>query len=67
MNGGTNIIPNKNIPTKLIESSKKVCVVGLVCDVTRLSDVRRNRVQSMHEDRLGEYTNERKIINELEN
>ena len=60
-------IPDKNIPFKLIEASKKTCVIGLICDVTRLSDVRRNRIQSMHEDRPGDYTNEKKIINELEN
>jgi regulator of PEP synthase PpsR (kinase-PPPase family) len=61
------IIPNKNIPIQLIKSSKKTCVIGLVCDPIRLSDVRRNRIQSMHEDRLGDYTNEKKIFNELEN
>ena len=61
------IIPNKNIPTQLIENCKKTCVIGLICDATRLSDVRRNRVQSMHEDRPGDYTNEEKIFNELEN
>jgi len=61
------IIPNKETPNQLIESSKKTCVIGLVCDATRLSDVRRNRIQSMHEDRPGDYTNERKISNELEN
>ena len=61
------LIPNKNIPEKLIENSKKVCVIGLVCDVERLSDVRRNRIQSMHEDRPSEYTNKTKILNELEN
>ena len=61
------IIPNKNLPEKLIESSKKTFVVGLVCDATRLSDVRRNRIQSMHEDRSVNYTNEREILNEIEN
>ena len=61
------LIPNKDIPTQLIESSEKTCVVGLVCDVARLSDVRRNRIQSMHEDRPGNYTNEKEILNELEN
>ena len=61
------IIPNKNLPKELIENSNKVCTVGLVCDPTRLSDVRRNRVQSMHEDRSNEYTNEKKIMIELEN
>ena len=61
------IIPNKNLPKQLTQNLKKICIIGLICDSARLSDVRRNRAQSMHEDRLGEYTNERKIINELEN
>ena len=61
------IIPNKNIPLQLTEDCKKTCVVGLVCDATRLLDVRRNRVQSMHEDRPGNYTNEKEILTELEN
>ena len=61
------IIPDKSLPGRLIQNSDKNCIIGLVCDPVRLYDVRRNRVQSMHEDRLGEYTNEKKIINELEN
>ena len=61
------IIPNKNIPLHLIESAKKTCVIGLICDVTRLIDVRRNRIKSMHEDRMGDYTNEREVDSELEN
>ena len=61
------LIPNKEIPFQLIESSKKICVVGLVCDTTRLLDVRRNRIQSMHENKPGDYTSEKEIFNELEN
>jgi len=61
------LIPNKDIPTQLIESSEKTCVVGLVCDAARLSDVRRNRIQSMHENRPGNYTSEKEILTELEN
>ena len=61
------IIPNKNIPIEIIENSKKTCVIGLVCDPTRLSDVRRNRIQSMNENRPGDYVDEKKILNELEN
>ena len=61
------IIPNKNLPEQIISSAKKTCTIGLICDPIRLSDVRRNRVQSMHEDRPGDYTNENKILNELEN
>jgi len=60
------IIPEKSIPDELIEISKKTCIIGLVCDPARLSDVRRNRIQSMHEDRPVDYTNERKILSELE-
>jgi len=61
------IIPNKNLPERLTESAKKTFVVGLVCDAGRLLDVRRNRIQSMHEDSSGDYTNEDEILNELEN
>ena len=61
------VIPNKNLPEQLTQNLEKKCIIGLVCDPARLSDVRRNRVQSMHEDRPGEYTNEKKIINELKN
>jgi hypothetical protein len=60
------IIPDKNIPKQIIESSKKTWAIGLVCDPVRLLDVRRNRVQSMHEDRPGSYTNEKEILSELE-
>ena len=60
------IVPDKDLPFQLIESSKKICAIGLICDSTRLSDVRRNRVQSMHEDRPSNYTNEKEILDELE-
>ena len=36
-------------------------MVGLVCDSSRLLDVRRNRIQSMHEDRPSDYINEKEI------
>jgi [pyruvate, water dikinase]-phosphate phosphotransferase / [pyruvate, water dikinase] kinase len=61
------LISNKNIPSQLIKNHKKTCVVGLVCDASRLSDVRRNRIQTIHEDRASDYTNEKKILDELEN
>ena len=60
------IIPNKNLSDELINDMKKTCTIGLVCDANRLLDVRRNRIQSMHEERPNEYTNEEEIINELE-
>ena len=61
------LIPNKDVPSRLIENRKKTCIIGLVCDATRLSDVRRNRIHSMHEDRSGDYIDEEKILIELEN
>ena len=60
------IISNKELPAQVIESSKKTCTIGLICEVSRLSDVRRNRIQSMHEDRPGGYTDKKEILNELE-
>jgi [pyruvate, water dikinase]-phosphate phosphotransferase / [pyruvate, water dikinase] kinase len=60
------IIPGKNLPQSLFQKAKKTFVVGLICDSTRLLDVRRNRIQSMHEDSAGNYTNEDEILNELE-
>ena len=42
------LIPNKKIPEELLKSSKTTCVIGLVCDATRLSDVRRNRAVWWH-------------------
>ena len=60
------VILNKNLPNQLFENVKNICIVGLICEPTRLSDVRRNRMQSMHEDRLLDYTDEEKILSELE-
>ena len=60
------VIPNKNLPEKLELCSKKICIVGLVCDPIRLSDVRRNRTQPLHKNRSSKYINEKEIINELE-
>ena len=60
------LILNKDVPSELIESAKKTCVIGLICDPERLLDVRRNRIQSMHEDRPLNYTDEKEILSELE-
>ena len=61
------IIPNKELPEKVIKNSEKVCTIGLICDPIRLADVRRNRVQFLHEDRPKDYVDEKKIFNEIEN
>ncbi len=61
------IIPDKDLPQDLTENNKKTFVVGLTCDVNRLLDVRRNRIQSMHEETSNNYINEKDILSELEN
>ena len=60
------LIRNKKMPNALIKKTKKTCVVGLICDPSRLSDVRRNRIQAIQEDRPTDYTDEKKIIDEME-
>ena len=62
------LIPErKNLPTDLTKEAKKRCIIGLVCDATRLSDVRRNRAQSLHESNRSDYTDKKKIMDELKN
>jgi len=61
------IIPNKKLPEQLVQNPNKTCTIGLVCDPVRLSEVRKNRIQSIHENQPGDYTNEKKIIFEMEN
>mgnify|MGYP006103824835 CR=1 FL=1 len=61
------IVTNKNLSENIIKNINKTYAVGLICDVNRLSDVRRNRIQSLHEDRSSNYTEEETILIELEN
>ena len=60
------IINNSSIPQKLKNNPQISCVVGLIAEPSRLLDVRKNRIQSLHEDRPGEYTNEKYVTNELQ-
>ena len=59
------IIPNKELSEQVIKNSERVCTIGLICDPIRLADVRKNRVQFLHEDRPKDYIDEKKILNEL--
>ena len=51
----------------LIKNSEKICTIGLICDPIRLADVRKNRVQFLHEDRPKDYVDEKKVMDEIEN
>ena len=46
--------------------NKKSCIIGLVADPERLSDIRRNRVAIMKEQRIKEYTDLESIKKEVE-
>jgi len=60
-------IVNKNsIPIELIKNSKTSCVVGLTAEPSRISDVRKNRMNFMNEKKSVSYTNVEKIKSELE-
>ena len=61
------IIPDKELSEQVVKNSEKVCTIGLICDPIRLADVRKNRVQFLHEDRPKDYVDEKQISNELDN
>ena len=61
------IIPNKELPEQLFKNVEKICTVGLVCDPIRLVEVRKNRVQSLRDDKPMDYIDEKEIMSEVEN
>ena len=58
------LVLNQKIPESLT-LNKRVCVVGLVADPERLSDIRRNRVAIMNDHNLSDYTNIESIKREV--
>ena len=56
----------QKIPNDL-NSNKSSCIIGLVADPERLSDIRRNRVAIMKDQNLKEYTDLDSIRKEVEN
>ncbi|MEC7150422.1 MAG: pyruvate, water dikinase regulatory protein [Pseudomonadota bacterium] len=49
------LVLNQKVPEGLIEN-KKPCIIGLIADAERLSDIRRNRVALMNDHKLKDYT-----------
>tara|TARA_X000000368_G_scaffold418685_1_gene419410 strand:- start:3467 stop:4288 length:822 start_codon:yes stop_codon:yes gene_type:complete len=60
------LIPNQDIPDSLKNDNSKVCIIGLIADPDRLSDIRRNRVALMQENRSSNYTDISSIKKEVE-
>ena len=60
------LVLEQKIPNDL-NSNKSSCIIGLVADPERLSDIRRNRVAIMKDQNLKEYTDLDSIRKEVEN
>ncbi len=59
------LVLEQKIPEDL-KTNKKSCIIGLIADPERLSDIRRNRVAIMKDQNLKEYTDLNFIKKEVE-
>ncbi len=60
------LVLNQEIPEELKDKNFKSCVIGLFADPDRLSDIRRNRVALMQENRSSSYTDINSIKKEVQ-
>ena len=60
------LINNQEIPPVLKEEQNKLCVIGLVVEASRLSDIRTNRLEIMNEVNIPNYSNLQFVQKELE-
>ena len=60
------LVPNQEIPKDLTTDNLKSCIVGLFADPERLSDIRRNRVALMQDNKSTSYTDIETIKKEVE-
>ena len=60
------LIDENSIPDLLKKNPKLLCVVGLISEPSRLSDIRKNRINILKETESTNYTNFEKITQELE-
>ena len=60
------LINNQEIPSILKEEQNKLCVIGLVVEASRLSDIRTNRLETMNEINIPNYSNLQFVKKELE-
>ena len=59
------LVLEQKIPEDL-KKNKTSCIIGLIADPERLSDIRRNRVAIMKDQNLKEYTDLKSIKKEIE-
>jgi len=60
------LVNENSIPELLKKKPKITCVVGLTSEAERLADIRKNRMNTLHETESTNYTNLEKISKEVE-
>tara|TARA_B100000287_G_C20648608_1_gene786061 strand:- start:734 stop:1558 length:825 start_codon:yes stop_codon:yes gene_type:complete len=60
------LINENSIPEKLKNNPKVTCIIGLVAEAKRLHDVRKNRLSTIKENEITDYTKINTIQSELE-
>ena len=60
------LVNENSIPAKLKENEKNMCIVGLTTDPERLIDIRKNRLRTLKENEKSNYTNLKKITQEID-
>ena len=61
------LVETQEIPSNLKKECNKFCVIGLVVEADRLSDIRGNRLEIMKEVNIPNYSNLEFVEKELEN
>ena len=61
------LVETHEIPNNLKKEYNKLCVIGLVVEAERLSDIRGNRLEIMKEVNISNYSNLEFVEKELEN
>ena len=59
------LVNDMSIPEILKKNIKKICIIGLTTDPDRLIDLRKNRLRSLRENEKSDYTNLKKISDEV--
>tara|TARA_B110000971_G_scaffold51842_1_gene52547 strand:+ start:385 stop:1212 length:828 start_codon:yes stop_codon:yes gene_type:complete len=60
------LVNNQEVPNILKEEHNKFCVIGLVVEASRLSDIRTNRLEIMKETNIPNYSNLEFVQKEVE-
>ena len=60
------LLTNHKLPNELLSSKDNKCIIGLYADPERLSDIRRNRVAMMKEEKIDSYVDVNFIKREVD-